>query len=102
MWRVTTAFDDDANPSNDGPRRPLNRLHSCCAGGMLRYDVRLWLRGPTAIEMSQARRWTDKNPPARPAGGLGRGSVARLPAPRRLVAAAAYAPLFFLMIRRPP
>src|SRR6267142_2716080 len=83
MWRVTTAFDDDANPSNDGPRSPLNRLHSCCAGGILRYDVRLWLRGPTAIEMSQARRWTDKNPPSRPAGCLGRGSVARLPAPGR-------------------
>src|SRR5260370_2151576 len=92
MWRVTTAFADDANPSNDGPRRPLNRLHACCAGGMLRYDVRLWLRGPTAREMSQARRWTEKNPPSRPAGCLRPVSVPRLPSPPPLVAPPPYTP----------
>src|SRR5262245_28925134 len=47
-WRVTTAFGDDATPSNSGPHRPLTRLHSCCAGGILRCAGRLWPPGPTA------------------------------------------------------
>ena len=92
LWRVTTAFGDAATPSHDGPHRLLNRLHSCCAGDLLRYDVQLWLRGQTATAVSPARRWTDKNPPSRPAGCLGRGRVARLSAPHRLVAAVASAP----------
>src|SRR4029434_9575759 len=92
MWRVTTAFGDDATPSNYGPHSPLTRLHSCCAGGILRCDVRLSLHGPTATAVSQAWRWTDKNRPSPPAGCLGRGSVVRLTVPRRLVAAAASAP----------
>src|SRR5262245_51247665 len=91
-WRVTIAFGDDATPPNSGPHSPLTRLHSCCAGGILQCDVRLWPHGPTATAVSQVRRWTDKNRPSPPAGCLGRGSVARLTAPRRLVAAAASAP----------
>src|SRR6266566_5423437 len=102
MWRVTTAFGDDATPSNDGPHRPLPRLHSCCAGGMLRCDVRLWPHGPTATAVSQARRWTEKNRPSPPAGCLGRGRVARRTVPRRLVAAAASAPPHVVSPRRPP
>src|SRR2546427_5335314 len=102
MWRVTTAFGDDATPSNDGPHRPLPRLHSCCAGGMLRCDVRLWPHGPTATAVSQARRWTEKNRPSPPAGCLGRGRVARRTVPRRLVAAAASAPPHVASPRRPP
>jgi len=91
-WRVTTACGEDAIPSHDGPHSPLTRRHSCCAGGMLRCAVRLWPHGPTAPAVSQARRWTDHNRPAPPAGCRGRGRVARLTAPRRLGAAAASAP----------
>src|SRR5512145_752528 len=35
MWRVTTAFDEAANPSNDAPHNPPNRFRSCFSGGML-------------------------------------------------------------------
>src|SRR5215475_5155398 len=92
-WRVTTALGDEATPPHDGPHRPRTPPHSCCAGGILQCDVRLWPHGPTAPAVSQARRWTDNNRPAPPAGCLGRGSVGRLTAPRRLVVAAASAPL---------
>src|SRR5438445_11340794 len=92
LWRVTTALGEDATPSNDGPPSPLIRLHSCCAGGMLRGDVRLWPHGPTAPAVSQARRWPEQHRPAPPAGCRGRGRVARLTTPHRLVAAAAAAP----------
>src|SRR5262244_4196903 len=91
-WRVTTVFDDAATPSNSGPHSLLTQLHSCCAGGMLQCDVRRWPHGPTATAVSQARRWTDKNRPSPPAGGLGRGSGGRLTALRRLVVAVASAP----------
>jgi len=102
MWRVTTAFGDEATPANDGPPRPLTPLHSCGAGGMLRGDVRLWPHGPTAPAVSQARRWTEKTRPAPPVAGRGRGRVARLTVPQRLVAAAASASPHVVWPRRPP
>src|SRR5262249_24970264 len=92
MWRGTPAVGADATLSHDDPQRPLTRLHSCCAGGRGRGDVRLWPRGPTAPAVSQTRCWTDHKRPAPPADGRGRGRLARLTAPRRLVAAAASAP----------
>src|ERR1043166_4371559 len=51
-WRVMTAFGDDATPSNSGPHSLLTQPRSCCAGGILRCDVRLWPHEPTATAVS--------------------------------------------------
>src|SRR5712691_8376333 len=83
-WRVTKAFDDAANPSNCAPHNPPNRLRSCCAGDILRCDVRLSPPGQTPTAASAAPRWTNNNRPLSPAGCRGRGNGSPPTALRRL------------------
>src|SRR6266446_571781 len=82
---VTTAFDDGASPSNGAPHSPLTRLRSCCVGGILQCDVRLWRPAHIAQAVSQAPRWTNNNRPSRSDCCRAHGSVPPPPsAPHRL------------------